>query len=305
MAALSHLTPLETAYPSRLRALADPPASITSRGGPVEAAHAVAIVGSRSACPEALSFAEDLARALVRAGAVVVSGGAVGVDAAAHEGALLAGGRTWAIAGTGHAHCFPAGHASLFQRIGDGPGAMVWPFSPDYQGRSGFLRRNRVLVALSDALVVVQAGLPSGALQAASWARKLGRPLWVVPAAPWMDAFEGSRALLEQGARPVTRIEAFLAALGLGIATAPPGEARASGPAGATGPLDSSLPGLFPETLAVLQATSITPLHVDAIASRAGQTAQSVGAALLTLALENVVVEGPPGFFRRNKAHNR
>jgi DNA processing protein len=160
----------------------------------------VAVVGSRAALPEALTFARDLGSALARAGAVVVSGGAVGVDAHAHEGALDANGRTWAIAGTGQDHCYPPEHAALFDRIGKGPGAMVWPFEAHYGHRSGFLARNRVLVALADAVVVVQAGIPSGALHAAAWARKLDKPLWVVPAAPWMKEFAGSRLLLEKGA---------------------------------------------------------------------------------------------------------
>ena len=301
----SHSTPLEPAYPSRLRTLADAPASLTSRGGPVESAHTVAVVGSRAACRDALDFAGDLASALVGAGAVVVSGGALGVDAAAHEGALRAKGRTWAIAGTGHLHCFPATNADLFERIGHGPGAMVWPFAPDYQHRNGFLVRNRVLVALSDAVVVVQAGEPSGALHAASWARKLDKPLWVVPAPPWMDDFAGCRSLIDQGAQPLTSIDRLLGAMGLG-ATLP--AAAASDPdAPLAGDPDAPMPvlPLSAEGLAVLGVTSDTPLHVDAVASRAALTAQAAWAALLTLALENVVVEGPPGFFRRPKAHKR
>src|ERR1019366_5491486 len=104
-------------------------------------------------------------------------------------------------------------HESLFDRIGQGPGAMVWPFPPAFRHRSGFLARNRILVALSDAVVVVQAGDHSGALNAASVANKLSRPLWVVPAAPWMVNFDGSRRLLDEGARPLTAIASFLASM--------------------------------------------------------------------------------------------
>jgi DNA processing protein len=288
----SSLTPLETAFPSRLRFLADPPASLSFQGGPVEAARTVAVVGSRLACSEALELAHDLSATLVRAGAVVVSGGAVGVDAAAHEGALRANGRTWAVAGTGHVHCFPAEHAALFDRIGCGPGAMVWPFPPAFKHRNGFLLRNRVLVALSDAVVVVQAGERSGALHAASWARKLGKPLWVVPAAPWMPDFAGSRQLLAEGARPLTAISEFLGAMAL-----------APEQADEPGPHDDDALDLPPEALAVLSAMPATASHVDSIAAASGQTAQAASAALLTLALENVVVEGPPGFFRRKMGH--
>lgn len=299
MAAPSQLTPLEAGYPSRLRGLSRGPASITVLGGPLEARHTVAVVGARAACREAVDFAGELAAALVRAGAVVVSGGAVGIDAAAHQGALQAEGRTWAVAGTGENRCFPPEHGPLFERIGRGPGAMVWPFAPDYQHVSGFHARNRVLVALSDAVVVVQAGLRSGALHAASCAKKLGKPLWVVPASPWMSDFAGSRWLLEGGARPLTGVATFLRAVGLAHPDAP--KEPIPGPPGVEA---SRLPsGLSPDALAVLAATSVEPLHQDAIASRAGRNAQATGAALLTLALENVVVEDPPGFFRRARSH--
>jgi len=283
--ALVQLTPLDPDYPSRLRYLESPPASLATSGGSLEAKHAVAVVGSRAAVPAARDFATALARALVAAEAVVVSGGAEGIDAAAHRGALEAGGRTWAVAPTGHGECFPPGHASLFEAIANGPGAMLWPFADGYHHRSAFLARNRVLVALSDAVVVVQAGMPSGALHAASCARQLNKPLWVVPAAPWMEEFAGSRHLLEQGALPLTSIDALLSSLALN--RPPGGQTRAPSFT------------LSENESIVLRALSDAPLHLDSIAVRAERAAHETAAALLTLALENVVVEGPPGFFRR------
>jgi DNA processing protein len=281
-----HLTPLDARYPSRLRGLTDAPASLTARGGSLEAERVVAIVGSREATDDASKFAEDLACTLGRLGVVVVSGGALGIDGAAHRGALAAGGRTWAVAGTGCEHVFPESHADLFERIARGPGAMIWPFAPDYRHRSGFLARNRVLVALADAVVVVQAGFPSGALRAASAARMLGKPLWVVPAPPWLESFRGSRMLLDRGAHPLLFVERFLTSLGL---------------APAAGPRPFELPSrpLEPNETAILRGISSVPLHLDEIASRGRLPAHAAAAALLTLTLENVVVEGPPGFFRR------
>ena len=289
-----HLTALDPQYPSRLRGLTDAPASLTTCGGSLEAERVVAIVGSRDATPAASVFARDLASTLARLGVVVVSGGALGIDAAAHKGALAVGGRTWAVAGTGHGAVFPEQHAGLFEEIARGPGAMVWPFAPDYRHRSAFLARNRVLVALADAVVVVQAGFPSGALRAASVARTLGRPLWVVPAPPWLDGFGGSRLLLDRGgARSLLFVDAFLASLGpLAPRGAPPEPLQPVAPAR---PLNQS-------EAAALGATSTAPLHLDEIASRAALSAQAASAALLTLALENVVVEGPPGFFTRRNA---
>ena len=287
------LTPLDRAYPSRLRFLDDPPASLTTRGGPLEARHAVAVVGSRDADDRAVRFAFDLACALARAGVVVVSGGARGIDAAAHRGALHARGRTWSIAPTGHEHCYPRTHAKLFETIGRGPGAVVWPFAPDYRHVSAFLSRNRVLVALADAVVVVQAGPKSGALHAAVCARSMRRPLWVVPVAPWSqekDAFAGSLQLLAEGARALTSARVLLDSLGIPVESPPgPAEARLAAP-------------VFRLESKLLTAISNVPQHVDALSAQARQTVQAATAELLTLALENVVVEGPPGFFRRRES---
>jgi DNA processing protein len=292
-----HRTPLDRNYPSRLRLLADPPATLTLRGGPLEATHAVAIVGTRAPSTEAETFTRELAAAVVGAGGVVVSGGAEGIDRAAHEGAMgVVGGRTWVVAATGHERCYPKEHAELFERVGRGPGTMLWPFAPTYCGRIAFLVRNRYLVALADAVVVTQAGFPSGALSAASWAKRLDKPLWVVPAAPWMANFEGSRQLLERGARPLTSTRGLLLALGL-AADIPTGTAPSP-------PANAGLAALSPHEFRVFESISEAPLHTDAIASRAGQTCQATTAALLTLALEDVVVEGPPGFFRRRKPAN-
>jgi DNA processing protein len=299
VAAPVHVLALDPGYPARLRDLPEHPPSITFQGGPLEATRVVAVVGSRRALAEALVFACELAGTLARAGAVVVSGGAVGVDAAAHDGALHVGGRTWAVAATGMNHCFPPVHAQLFERIGSGPGAMIWPFSPDYRHLAGFLARNRVLVALADAVVVVQAGAQSGALHAASWARKLSRPLWVVPALPWMPAFAGSTKLLEEGARPLASAAPLLRSLDLHAGD--PSSSDGDGGAGRLPTRARAAPSVSysPDVLATLAATSAVPLHPDAIASKAGLDASTVGVALLTLALENVVVENPPGFFRR------
>jgi DNA processing protein len=249
----------------------------------------VAIVGSRAATADAAGFATTLASKLARLGAVVVSGGALGIDGAAHRGALAAGGRTWVVAGTGCNHVFPTDHAALFAEVARSAGAMVWPFGDEVGPMTfTFLARNHVLVALADAVVVVQAGKGSGALHAAGCAHKLGRPLWVCAPPPWVgDAFDGSRELLARpaatGARPLHDDAVLFASLGLG-------------PPPPRGPVLTR--ALSDSESAVLGATSAAPLHLDAIASRAGLPSQAAAAALLTLALENVVVEGPPGFFR-------
>jgi DNA processing protein len=304
MTDLVHLTPLDPRYPSRLRGLERAPASMTVKGGSTEAALAVAIVGSRAPTLGAARYARELGGTLAKAGAVVVSGGAFGIDSAAHRGALNANGRTWAVAPTGHKLCFPAEHEGLFAEIGRGPGAMIWPFAPGYSHRTSFLARNRVLVALADAVVVVQAGFRSGALHAASWARKLKKPLWVVPVAPWVERFDGSRQLLLAGAQPLTSTHLLLQSLGL-RAQGNRAQGAAEASALAAGPEAEPGPPFSEHEFKVLAAISTAPRHADAISATAGVSPQATTAALLTLALENVVVEGPPGFFRRREAHNR
>jgi DNA processing protein len=282
-------------YPSRLLVLKPPPTVAIAGIPPRDTSPAVAVVGTREPTAEAEEFAFELAGSLSRANAVVVSGGALGIDAAAHRGALAAGGCTWAIAATGCDHCFPKEHRDLYREIGSGPGAVVWPFADDVPPvPANFLRRNGVLVALADAVVIVQAGAPSGTLNAASWARRLGRTLWAVPGPPWDPRFTGCRAAIDAGARVVTSIKGLLRVLGLPRdplgAAPPPPPSRPRAPA-----IDD------PIGKAIFAACAGGPQHIDKIAENAGLCVSEAQTRLLTLALENVLVEGPEGFYRRTK----
>ena len=177
---------------------------------------AVAIVGTRYADEAALEFTHSLAAALARAGRAVVSGGAGGIDAAAHRGCLEAGGRTVAVLATGFARAYPAQHAGLFATIA-AQGALVCEQRDprELAGRS-FLERNRLVAALADAVVVVQAPARSGALSTAHWARQLRRRLFVVPAAPWDVRGEGCLALVRSGAQICTSATDVLSVAGPG-----------------------------------------------------------------------------------------
>jgi DNA processing protein len=293
------LHPSDPEYPERLRALLVPPPEVTVEGDLRTASCAVAVVGTREPSREAEKFAFDLAGALAQAGAVVVSGGALGIDAAAHRGALAVAGRTWAVAATGRAHCFPKEHADLFRQIAAGPGAMLWPFRDDVPARPGnFHRRNGILVALADAVIIVQAGAPSGSLNAASWARKQERIVWAVPGPPWDPSFTGCRAVIEAGARTLTSIAVLLRELGL------PGEQLALPLAPHHRPLHRvcAAPRIDDATgQALWTACTAQPRHIDQIAEDAGVCASTAATRLLTLALENVLVEGPEGFYRRTE----
>lgn len=288
------LDPDHPDYPPSLRLVPKPARITLSRALP--RGITVAIVGTRRPCDGARELAFELARAVVTADGIVVSGGALGIDAAAHEGALGAGGRTIAVVATGQKHVFPAQHADLYERIASSEGAMVWPFPDDTEARTPqFLRRNGLLVALSTSVVVVQAGLGSGALNAASWARRLGRRVWVVPQSPWAArGFEGSLGELERGARPLVSIPKFLKAEEL----SPKSSLSFNFDAASPTPTVEALrwEGVHGEVLKVLGRE---PKHRDELAEAANLTATQVTTALLTLTLENVVEEGPLGFFSR------
>jgi DNA processing protein len=190
--------------------------------------------------------------------------------------------------------CFPKEHADLYAEIARGPGAVVWPFRAGAAALPGsFLYRNGVLVALADAVVIVEAGIPSGTFSTASQARKQGRPVWAVAGPPWDPRFAGCRRAIDQGARVVTSARGLLGALGL----------SAGDTAGDAGPSQLPLPGLNLSTAerALAEACSAQPRHIDEIASDARVCTRDAATGLLTLALENVVVEGPEGFFRRAK----
>jgi DNA processing protein len=155
-----------------------------------------------------------LAFDLARAGVAVVSGGALGIDAAAHRGALDAGGVTLLVAPSSIERPYPAEHAELFAQIVAGGGAQLSPFATGMvPRRSQFFLRNACLVALSHALVVVEAPLRSGARNAAAWARELGRPYFVVTSPPWNPRGLGCIAELELGARPLASVETLLRCL--------------------------------------------------------------------------------------------
>jgi len=290
-----HLTPDDAGYPPRLRVLPSPPREVTVEcaEGALTAPAAVAIVGTRRPTPDAASFATGLARELASRGVVIVSGGAVGIDASAHEGAIAAGGRTWVVSGTGHGVLYPSVHGPLFERVVATGGALVSPFAPGTTGHpSRFLQRNGVLVALADALVIVQARIPSGALNAALWARRLGRPRWVVCPSPWetsdvQAAFAGCHLERRQGADALTSIDHFLGQMGIAGAPRPRGRGAASPPK----------PRNANETK-VLSSLGGTPLHVDEVVVRCGLPYPEVMTALLTLALDDVLVEGPEGSYR-------
>jgi DNA processing protein len=195
------------------------------------AAPTVAIVGTRAPSEAGRRLAYRLAADLGAAGVCVISGLAVGIDSAAHEGSRAAGAPTIGVLGGGHDHFFPARNRELAARIVAGGGAVVSPYAPDVPARPyQFLARNGVVAALADAVVVVEAAERSGALNTASWAADRALPVMAVPGDVDRPKVAGCLALIRDGAVLVRHAADVLAEMGL--AAAPPPAAHRVADAG-------------------------------------------------------------------------
>jgi DNA processing protein len=209
-------------YPAWLGRIYDPPPVLWARGRLVagEGERAVAIVGARAATRVGLAFARLLAADLAAAGLTIVSGLARGIDTAAHQGALEAGGRTVAVLGSGLDRVYPAENAGLARAIAR-DGAVVSEFPPGTEPWKGnFPRRNRTIAGWARAVVVVEAGEKSGALLTARAALDEGRDVMAVPAHPTLLSAAGTNALLRDGAALVRDAGDVLSELGLAKAAA-------------------------------------------------------------------------------------
>jgi DNA processing protein len=178
------------------------------------AQRAAAVVGTRAATAYGEQVAADLAAGLVERDVVVVSGGAYGIDGAAHRAALTCDGITVAALAGGIDIPYPAGHSALLHRIGQ-HGLLFSEYPPGIRpARHRFLTRNRLVAAVAGAAVVVEAGLRSGAANTAAWARALGRVVAAVPGPVTSSASAGCHALLRNGAELVTRADEIVELVG-------------------------------------------------------------------------------------------
>ena len=208
------LRPDDELFPQALRVIPRPPKALYVLGNPYALKEGLAVVGARKATPYGLGSARRFARLAAQRGVVVVSGGARGCDAAAHEAALAAGAPTVAFLGGGCDMPYPAEHAGLFERIAASGGAVVsehaWDAPPLPQR---FRTRNRLIAGLARATLIVEAGLPSGTFSTADEALAAGRDVLVVPGAITSPYSRGANRLLYQGATPVVDDDSFSDAL--------------------------------------------------------------------------------------------
>jgi len=201
-------------YPEALMTVPSPPERLYVVGSVDALVPGLAVIGARRATPYGLGCARRFARIAAQKGAVIVSGGARGCDSEAHRAALAARGTTVVFLGGGCDCLYPAEHESLFQAIVDGGGAIVsehpWRYPP--MPRT-FRARNRLIAGLADAVLIVEAGLPSGTFSTADEALDAGKEVLVVPGAITSTTSRGSNRLLFQGATPVIDDESFEDAL--------------------------------------------------------------------------------------------
>jgi DNA processing protein len=278
-------------YPPRLRDLADPPERLHI-AGELPRGFAVAIVGTRHPTTKGETFAHDLARKIARAGVAVLSGGALGIDSAAHRGALDGGGVTVVVAPSALDEPFPQANSGLFAEIVDRGGAVVTSCSPGTKARRHlFFDRNRQLAALGHALVVVESRFRGGARNAAAAARRLGRPLLAVPGAPWMKKSGGCLAELRLGASLAASADDVLVAIGAPRALPD----RRAGSGAQAELFEQPLSAQDPERRAVLEALAGGALYPDALVVQAGLAPPRLQAMLLTLTLDGIVVSEPSG----------
>ncbi len=203
---IASINPADENYPKLLKEISDPPFPLYSIGALPSANDVnIAIVGTRKASHEGLLIAKQIGNELAKAGVVVVSGLALGIDGAAHEGAVSAGGRTIAALATGLDFIYPSAHENLAHSILEKNGGIVSEYPAETPALPHqFLERNRIVSGLSIATVVIEAPMQSGALVTARLALEQGRELFVVPGPANHPNYKGSHMLLRNGARLVT-----------------------------------------------------------------------------------------------------
>jgi DNA processing protein len=278
------LRPGDGAFPELLTRISRAPAELRLRGRLGAPVARVALVGARDSDEYGRDMARRLARGLVRAGVSVVSGGARGIDAEAHEGALEAGGHTVAVLGSGVDRPTPFGNLDLFERILAAGGALLSEYPDGTAARDfQFVERNRIVSGLCDAVVVVRAGRGSGALITAGLARDQRRPLLAVPGDADHPLSEGPLRLLREGALLAAEPGDVLACLGL-----------AQGQQ-----VELPLGQVAPEALGLLAALTASPRHLSELARTAGRTTGEALAGLLVLELDGLCEQRPGQRFVR------
>ncbi len=288
-------------YPTSLLEMADPPPMLYVLGAPAfdltQLGHSIAIVGSRNPTPQGATNARSFGRALGEAGLPVVSGLALGVDGAAHMGALDAAGdaprlATVAVVGTGLDRVYPARHRDLAHRITlQGLIVSELPLGTPPLTQN-FPRRNRLIAGLARGTLVVEAALQSGSLITARLTSEQGKEVFAIPGSIHSPQSRGCHALIRQGAKLVESVNDILEELP--PLHAPRSAAAASTASGGNGACAASSP-----EDPLLEALGFEPVSLDALGARTGWSAAQLQARMLELELDGHVSRLPGGLFLR------
>jgi DNA processing protein len=283
-------------YPSLLAQIPDPPLVLFVEGDVTALAMPqLAIVGSRNPTPPGRDTALQFARHLSQAGFTITSGLALGIDAAAHRGALAAGGRTVAVVGRGLDDVYPPENAGLAREIVARAGACVTDLAIGTPPlKQNFPRRNRILSGLAAGTLVVEAALQSGSLITARLAADQGREVFAIPGSIHNPLVRGCHRLLRQGARLVESVDDIFAEVGPIIA-----EMRANATLNPPKEPVQRAPRLDNEYEILLDALGFEATGVDTLVARTGLKAGAIASMLLILELEGRVQPQPGGRFCR------
>jgi DNA processing protein len=284
------ITLADPGYPGRLKQIADAPPLLYVKGrSELLQQPALAIVGSRNATAQGVANAESFAQALSNAGLVIVSGLALGIDAAAHRGGLAGSSSSIAVVGTGLDIVYPARNRALAQELAE-RGVLISELALATRALPvNFPRRNRLISGLTLGCLVVEAAVGSGSLITARSALEQGREVFAIPGSIHSPLAKGCHALIKQGAKLVESAADVLEELRL-----PACAAQATpGAAPVTGEIASRLPPRF------LAALGYDPFDADMLAARTDMSAAQVAALLTQLEIEGVIAALPGGRFQR------
>lgn len=275
------VTLADDTYPRLLLEISDPPPLLYARGDlALFDRPALAVVGSRNGTAQGLRNAQAFSRSFSDGGTTIVSGLALGIDAAAHRGGLAGAGSTIAVLGTGIDMVYPQRNAQLFADIAD-RGLLIseYPVGTPAIGHN-FPRRNRLISGLARGCLVVEAAMGSGSLITARFAAEQGREVFAIPGSIHSPLSRGCHALIKQGAKLVDAAEDVLAEFGDGR--------KSPSPADTT-----------PQAPRLLAHMGYDPVDIDALCERAGLPAEQVVAELLRLELAGLVATLPGGRYQR------
>lgn len=298
------LTRDDPRYPPALRQIHDPPFLLYMKGTltPADAA-SVAVVGSRRTTHYGREQARKFSFQLARAGFTIVSGLARGIDTAAHEAALAAGGRTIAVLGSGIGHLYPPENQALADRIAE-QGAVLSEFPVLYvPDKQSFPLRNRIVAGMSSGLLVVEAPARSGALITANQALEQGRSVFAIPGPIDRPSSEGCHRLIQQGATLVCTADDLIDELGLGINSLPL-EFEPTGEEGIARTEPPSSPPVRRVDLSELEERLLSELAlgdatIDALSEALETPAGRIGASLLQLEMKRLVRQLPGKYFSK------